>query len=173
MKTTGIVKSMALIAVLCSAAIALAQDVHYNYDRDTNFSAYKTYQWSERGGVRDQLMDKDIRRAVDDQLAQKGLQRVETGGDLVINYQTGIDRERQADVWTMGPRFSGMARANTSTIEIGTLVVNMLDAAKKQLVWRGSATKTLNINKDPDKNYKNLEKSVAKLLRNYPPKARK
>lgn len=118
-------------------------------------------------------MDKDIRRAVDEQLAEKGLQRVQTGGDLIVGYQTGVEHERQADVWTTGPRFSGMARANTSTIRVGTLVVNISDPATKQLLWRGSATKTLNPSKDPDKNYKNLEKSVAKLMRNYPPKARK
>jgi len=53
------------------------------------------------------------------------------------------------------------------------LVINMYDPAKKQLVWRGSVSKTLNIKKDPDKNYKNLEKAVAKLLRNYPPKSKK
>ena len=73
----------------------------------------------------------------------------------------------------MGPRWSGMARANTSTIEVGTLIVNLYDPIKKQLVWRGSATKSLDIKKDPDKNYKNLEKAVAKLLRNFPPGSKK
>jgi hypothetical protein len=48
----------------------------------------------------------------------------------------------------------------------------MYDPAKKQLVWRGSVSKTLDIKKDPDKNYKNLEKAVSKLLRNYPPKSK-
>jgi hypothetical protein len=43
----------------------------------------------------------------------------------------------------------------------------------KQLVWRGSASKTLDINEDPDKNYRNLEKAVAKLFKNYPPDSRK
>jgi hypothetical protein len=38
-------------------------------------------------------------------------------------------------------------------------------------VWRGSVSKTLNINKDPDKNYQNLEKAVGKLLKKYPPKS--
>jgi hypothetical protein len=38
-------------------------------------------------------------------------------------------------------------------------------------VWRGSASKTLNIQRDPDKNYRNLEKAVAKLFKNssFPP----
>ena len=49
----------------------------------------------------------------------------------------------------------------------------MFDPASKQLVWRGSAAKTLDIKKDPDKNYRNLEKAMAKMFRNYPPRAGK
>ena len=36
----------------------------------------------------------------------------------------------------------------------------------RSLVWRGAASKTLNISKDSDKNYRNLEKARAKLFRN-------
>jgi hypothetical protein len=43
------------------------------------------------------------------------------------------------------------------------------DPASKQLVWRGAASKTLNISKAPDKNYRTLAKAMAKLFRNYPP----
>jgi hypothetical protein len=171
----NLVRKMIVLFLLPCAAIAmLAQDVQYNYDRDADFSVYKTYQWVERSRmVSNELVDKDIRRAIDGQLTQKGLQRVESNGDLHIQYQTAVDRERQVDAWTMGPRWSGMARANTSTIEVGTLILNLYDPAKKQLVWRGSATKSLDIKKDPDKNYKNLEKAVQKLLRNFPPSSKK
>ena len=37
------------------------------------------------------------------------------------------------------------------------------------LVWRGVASKTLDLSTDPDKNYRTLEKAVAKLFKNYPP----
>ena len=164
-------KLFTLLALLVATS-ALAQDVHYNYDRDANFVAYKTYQWSDSSGkTTDPLLDQDIRRAIDDQLAQKGLRRVETGGDLQISYRTAIDRERQLDAWGTGPRWSAMAHANTSTVEVGTLVVSLYVPATKQLVWRGRVTKTLNPKQDPDKNYKNLEKAMAKLLKDYPPKS--
>jgi hypothetical protein len=167
-------KLIVLLTLLCTGAVMLAQDVQYNYDRDANFAAYKNYQWTERKVIgANQLVDQNIRRAIDDQLTRKGLQKVEREGDLYIAYETAVDREKQLDAWTMGPRWSGMARANTSTVDVGTLVINLYDPAKKQLVWRGSVTKTLDIKKDPDKNYKNLEKAVAKLLRNYPPKSKK
>jgi Domain of unknown function (DUF4136) len=171
----NLVRKMTLgFVVFCATVTVLAQDVQYNYDRDADFSAYKTYQWVEHNGRLDnQLVDKDIRRAIDGELSEKGLHRVESNGDLHIQYQTAVDRERQVNAWTMGPRWSGMARANTSTIEVGTLLVNVYDPAKKQLIWRGSATKSLDIKKDPDKNYKNLEKCVVKLLRNFPPNSKK
>jgi hypothetical protein len=72
----------------------------------------------------------------------------------------------------LGPRWSGMARANTSTIEIGKLMIEIFDPAKKQVVWRGVVSKELDVSKDPDKNYRSLEK-VAKLLQNYPPKSKR
>jgi Domain of unknown function (DUF4136) len=110
--------------------------------------------------------------AVDEQLAGKGLQRVESGGDLYVGSQ-----EKQLNGfgwggWGGGPwgwGNGGNFQVNSSTIDIGKLVVGLYDPATKQLVWRGSASKTLDINKDPEKNYRNLEKAMSKLFKNYPP----
>ena len=51
--------------------------------------------------------------------------------------------------------------------------MGLFDPAARQLVWRGSASKALNLSNDPNKNYKQLEKAMAKLFRNYPPAAGK
>ena len=42
--------------------------------------------------------------------------------------------------------------------------------AAKKLVWKGTATKTLNPSKDPKKNQERLQKAMDKLLKNFPPK---
>ena len=98
-------KLIVLLTLLSTGTITLAQNVQYNYDRDANFAAYKSYQWVERERrIADQLVDKDIRRAIDDQMARKGMLKVESNGDLYIRYQTAVDREKQLDAWTMGPR---------------------------------------------------------------------
>ena len=103
MTTKIVLKLLVVLSLLCAGSAVLAQDVKYNYDREANFAAYKTYQWAEQGGrTRDQLLDKDIRRAIDEQLAQKGLQKVDGGGHLILRYETALDRERQADLWTTG-----------------------------------------------------------------------
>jgi Domain of unknown function (DUF4136) len=161
--------------VLCLSIAALAQDVQFDYDRAANFAGYKTYQWVEApsGRAANQLMDQNIKRAIESQLMLKGLQPVPSGGDLQVAYQAAIDQEKQFDGWATGPRWFGSQRVSTSTIEIGKLVVSMFDPRSNQLVWRGSAAKTLDIKKDPDKNYANLQKAVAKLFKYYPPTAGK
>ena len=171
-------KVITLTALMCLGAAAFAQDVQFDYNRSANFSAYKTYNWIDYRRVEpgDQLLDQDIKRAVDAQLASKGLQRVESGGDLVVGYQAGISQEKEFDSigaggfggWG-GPFGWGNSRVTTATIDIGRLTIGLFDPASKQLVWRGAASKTLNISKDPDKNYRNLEKAMDKLFRNYPP----
>jgi hypothetical protein len=171
-----LIKLTVLLGLVGLAAVAWGQDVHYDYDRDANFASYKTYQWVDvPGGVKlDQLRDQNIKRAVDAQLSQKGLQKVETNGDLHVAYQTATKKETQLTGWGTGPRWGGgMGQATTSTISVGKLVIDMYDPARKQLVWRGDAEKTLNPSKDPDKNYKNLEKAMAKLFKNYPPPNKK
>jgi len=175
-------KLINLTALMCLGVSAFAQDMQYDYDRSANFSAYKTYHWIDykRVDPGDQLLDQDIKRAVDAQLAGKGLRRVESDGDLVVGYQAGISQEKEFDSlggggfggWG-GPFGWGNTRVTTSTIDIGKLTIGLFDPAGKHLVWRGAVSKTLNISKDPDKNYRTLEKAMAKLFRNYPPGAGK
>jgi hypothetical protein len=141
-----------------------------------------------RGGTADdQLIRQDIQRAIDEQLAQKGLTKVESNADLLITYHAAVREEQSINLSAFGTGSgpwggwgggwgglgSGTVTGQTSTIPIGTLVVDLYDPAKEQLVWRGDATKTLDIKKNADKNYKNLQKAMAKLFKNYPPQAGK
>jgi hypothetical protein len=64
---------------------------------------------------------------------------------------------------------SGMTTGSTSTIYVGQLGVDMYESAKQDLVWRGTASKTLDPKAKPEKQQKNLTKAVNKLLKNYPP----
>ena len=172
-----------LPALLLIVVWAYAQDVHYNYDRAANFAAYKTYQWVDlRSGVPDQLIDQAIKRSIDEQLAQKSLIKVESGADLQVGYQAVLDLEKGVNLSAFGtPRGpvgwggwdSGTVTGQTSTIPVGMLLVNLYDPAKKQLVWRGDASKTIDLKRDPDKNYKNLQKAMNKLFKNYPPRSDK
>ena len=174
-----------LATFLFMAACAYGQEVHYNYDRSANFAAYKTYKWVEipGGAVPDQLIDQAIKRAADEQLAQKGLTRVDNNADLFIGYQFVLNLEKGVSLWETGgagpgwgwdPWGSGRnVQGQTSTIPVGILLMDLYEVGRKQLVWRGDAVKTINLKKDPEKNYQNLQKVMAKLFKNYPPKLSK
>jgi hypothetical protein len=174
-----------LPALLFMIASAYGQDVHYNYAPGTNFSAYKTYEWVELPGpgatVPDQLIDQSIQRAVDEQLAQKGLTRVEKDRDLKVGYHALLHEEKAIDLngfgtgpgpWGgggLGGWGSGTVTGQTSTIPVGMLLIDLYDSSTKLLIWRGDAAKTLDVKKSPDKNYRELQKAMTKLFKNYPP----
>ena len=58
---------------------------------------------------------------------------------------------------------------HTTTILVGSLALDMYDVAKKQLVWGGIVTKTIDENARPETRRKNLTNAFEKLLKNYPP----
>jgi hypothetical protein len=152
----------------------IAQQVHYNFMPGTNFSKYHTYKWVEiPGGIHpNQIIDQEIRQAVNGVLASKGL-TLATGdtADVYVGYQCSVDQEKQWNAWGMGGRLmGGMGEATSSTISNGTLAVDFYDPASKQLIWRGSAAQTLNPSGNQQKDMEKLNKAVAKLLKNYPPK---
>jgi Domain of unknown function (DUF4136) len=47
--------------------------------------------------------------------------------------------------------------------------VDMYSSKAKALVWRGTATKTLDPKAKPEKQEKNLAKAMEKLFKNFPP----
>jgi hypothetical protein len=171
--------ALAVLFTLCAAASALAQDVAYNAMPGTDFSKFKTYKWVAIEGTQhpDQIVEQQIKQALDAQLAAKGLKRTEGDpADLFVGYQVAVNQEREWNAYGggMGWRFGGgMATATSSTINIGTLGVDIYDPAAKQLVWRGTATKTLDTRASPQKRQENINKAVTKLLKNFPPPVKK
>jgi hypothetical protein len=184
-------KYLILAAVLLSGSVTttVAQDVRYNFAQGEDFSKYKTYKWVDLKGSdhANKLTEKQIKGAIDTNLATKGLQRVDSDtADLSVGIQTAIDTEKQFTSyntgWGYGPGWGGgwygygcgmtstTTTGSTSTIYVGQLVLDMYDGGKKELVWRGVASKTIDPKAKPDKQQKNITKAVDKLLKNYPPK---
>jgi hypothetical protein len=169
--------------ILFGSLTVAAQEVHYNFAQGTDFSKYKTYNWVRVPDATypDGILDGQIKQAIDSQLSLKGLTMSDSDtADLYVTYQLSISNQTQWNAYGSGGGVNfgrwrgfgmdmGTATATSSTIKVGTLVLDMYDVAAKQLVWRGDAVKTLKPSKDPQKNQKNLEKAMAKLLKNYPP----
>ena len=70
---------LSITFVLLIAGCAVAQDVRYNFDRDADFSKFKTYKWVSLNTTTqgDSLLSKQIKAAVDIELGVKGLTKVE------------------------------------------------------------------------------------------------
>src|SRR5579862_186410 len=169
--------SLAVLGIsLLTCGVALAQDVKSQAMPGTDFSKYHTYKWVTVEGAKypNQIMDAEIKQAIDGQLATKGLSKVESDpADLYISYQVAVQQSTQWNAYgTGGMRWGGgMASATQSTINTGTLVLDMYDPMGKQLVWTGRVSKTIDGNANQAKKQKNLDKAMEKLLKNYPPKA--
>ena len=84
--------------------------------------------------------------------------------DLQIN---GFSSGWGAYRW--GGSRSGAARAEEITV--GTLVVDMIDARTRTIVWRGTASKDVDQGASAEKRDKHARKAMEKLFKNYPPKA--
>jgi hypothetical protein len=163
------------LVVFALAVASLAQQVKTDYDRDANFSNYKTFSF-EKIQTKDPLLVDRIKSAVSGALTAKGLSQVESGGDISVVAVEMTNTQQRLDTfyngfgggWRFGGRF-GDATTTTETYQVGTLVVDMFDSQSKELLWRGSASNTLS-NKS-NTNIKNLDKGVQKMFKKYPPKA--
>jgi hypothetical protein len=186
MKKEKLCQTLAVVAVALLVCVsASAQTVKYNFLAGTNFSKYKTYKWVKLPNAQypNQLLDSQIMQSIDAQLATKGLSKTEDNPDLYVIYQAAVNQEKEwnsystgGDMWGWG-RWGGWGgmettRTTTSTINIGTLNLDIYDVSAKQQIWRGEASKTLGSGKDPAKVKKNLDKAMAKMLKNYPPPAK-
>ena len=158
---------------------ALAQHIQTDFDHQANFSQYKTYSWEAIKGS-DSLWDTRIKDAVNAQLAAKGWTQVDSGGDASILAIKTSQTERTLQTFYDGMGggwrwrgFGGFGESITTEQDYkeGTLVVDLYDAKTKQLIWRGSAEDTLS-NK-ADKNEKNLDKGMAKMFKDFPPRSAK
>ncbi len=173
-------KTIKLIPVLLLFVLASCSSVRVNadYDKNVDFSNFKTYAYHKNGIDKVEISDLDKRRilkAIDAEMLSKGFTKSETP-DLVVNIFTK-ERE-QVDVnrfnagfgfgWGFGwsPFFYG---GNTSVYRYteGTLYIDLIDAKKKELIWQGEGEGLLTQN--TDKKDEVINEFVTKILAQYPP----
>jgi hypothetical protein len=178
MKALRIAACLALVVAM--AAACSSQKINHDYDHQADFSQYKTYQYTKGSPVEDQLMDQRIVAAIEMEMGQKGFTKASSNPDVVVTYHASSKENKQYVTdnfgygYGAGWRWGGYGGMGTSTTreityEKGTLVVDMYDAKKKQLVWRGTGTDTVSDN--PQKVVKLINDIVDKIFTNYPPAA--
>jgi hypothetical protein len=159
------------------ASVAFAQKVTTDYDKEKNFTQYKTFMWIKEPQTTNPLMKQRLMDEINSTLAAKGLQLVTSNADLAIASHAATKEQHTLNTFYDGfgggwgwRRFGGglgSATTTENTYEVGTLVVDIFDAKTKEAIWRGTSTKTISDN--PEKNAKSLHGAIAKMFKNFPP----
>jgi Domain of unknown function (DUF4136) len=170
--------TLAASAFTLLGTMVLSQSVNFDYDRTASFSEYRRYAWTRGTELPDELNHPRIVRSIDARLMEKGLARVEPGDspDVLVAYHASFDKNLRIDAFSsgwgpfgLGPDRSGSARVQD--ILVGTLVVDITDARRRALVWRGMASGDIKPSDKPDQRDKKLAKATEKMFRNYPPRS--
>jgi hypothetical protein len=170
-----------IAGILLVPAFAFAQKTSYDYDKAANFGAFKTFALKDGTKVGDPLIDGRIVSAIESELTAKGLTKTEASPDVTVAYHIAFDKEKDISAWSTGGgpyRYRwgpgwGSTEVRVSEILVGTLVIDMADAKKSELVWRGIGVKEVDTQAKPEKRDKNIQGAVQKILKNYPPKTKK
>jgi hypothetical protein len=91
-------------------------------------------------------------------------------------YHTGTQDRQQYDTygygagsWWGGYWGGGMTTTTVRTYTEGTLILDVIDGERNELIWRGSASKTIDEMDSPEQREKTVQEAVGKLLKDFPP----
>lgn len=172
------------IAALLIPALVLGQKTSYDFDKTANFAGFKTYTLKDGTKVGQPLIDDRIVAAIDSELAAKGFTKAEAKPDVYVVYHVAFDKQKDISTYSSGYGggygaygwgWGGGWGGGTTTTQVrdilmGTLVIDIADANKGQLAWRGMGVKEVNTQAKPEKRDKSINEAVKKILKNYPPK---
>jgi hypothetical protein len=166
-----------LIAFACTAA--QAQKIKVEYDKSLDFSKFKSYAIDPKDNAARPMLRLAIQAAVQDDLAKRGLTKVDSNPDMYVQMYGAIDTD--ASVNYMDPIYgSGIPPLNygitmwygipgsvtTVVVHKGELVVDVIDARQKKLIWRGIAKQKLSESRD--KLLDQVNTAVEKMFQKYP-----
>jgi hypothetical protein len=165
----------ALAAGLAGAACSTLQ-VSTDYDGSVDFTQYKTFSWHDTGDIKDDILARRLENVFADALTARGLRRVETGGDVWLVVHGRLSKQTQINTYNSGWGYGygwrggmGMQTSTVSEIPVGTLIVDLVDGTKKDMVWRGIASDTLDTKASPEEREKKLHDAAQQLFQNDPP----
>ncbi len=174
--------SLAVLGVLTlGSSVGRAQDVTITVAPGVDLSDYRLYRWVtiDGAGAPNEALDHEIKQAFEARLESKGV--TEAAFDfsgrrsVYIVYQLAVKQPEQWKVYSSESTqwIAGPASATTAAISVGALQLDMYDPATKKLVWQGRAINTLPPTADPKERQERLNRAVAKLLEDFPPKVKK
>ena len=159
-----------------------------DFDHAVNFRAYKTWAWypkqandTEGGPAKgyESFTDQRIRDAVTKDLAAKNLTEVASNEnpDVYVAYSVRVENQQQRTGSPFGYGYPygygyggyggyGYPYGGTYNYKAGTVIIDIVDAKRKELAWRGTGQAQLDNNSISEEETYRIVNSV---LGNYPP----
>ncbi len=189
------VKAMACLLVVsflmgCAGTMKVTTDS----DPSAKFSNLRTFDWysssqKSTGDARidNPLLDARIRKIVEEELALRGYEKVTDGSadfylhyTLVVNEKTSVESVDgyygyAAPAWQYGHGYYsgqqgyGTAATEVYTYEMGSLILDILQADNQKLIWRGSAQAQIKESPTPEQSSQRITAAVKKMLDKFPP----
>lgn len=183
------VQQIALGMALILAAGCAGKQVTTDYSPATGFSQYRTFALvMPPDTAAQQLLDQRVRSAVQAQLDAKGLTATDRqNADLYVGY--GMIDKTYKDVytyrdgwgwgggwgwrnWRWGAAWPMTTQRQISTYTDGTVVVHLIDAKTKQVVWQGQIADVVRLPvTNPVRATQQIDAAVTKLFAKYPPQS--
>ena len=165
---TSLIGMLLVLQPVCLQAAVAVQSAS-----SVDFSQFKTFAWKQGTPAPDPETEKLIRESVQKQLLAKGLSRVEGKADILVSTHARRDSEMREDVDILNiPQFrtdesepGGVSGDYLREVEVGTLVVDILDGNSGLNIWRGTATRVLT---DSSKGaQKRIDKATRRMFESF------
>jgi len=158
---------------------ARAQKIEVEYDKTVDFSKFKTFAMDSYQESAKPMLRLAILAAVQDDLTKRGLKQVTDNPDIYVQVYGAIDTDFTTHYHD--PLYGGTIPTINSGITLwhnipgtnttviipkGELVVDLIDAGQKQLIWRGTAKQKLSDQRD--KLLDQVNTAVEKMFQQYP-----
>jgi hypothetical protein len=175
-------RSALLALAACVAACASAPTLKVGWDQHADFSKYKTWAWRPDGSIKDPVWAQRCRSVLADELKKHGLTESPDAdrADLWAVVHARLSSETRvasyASDWGYGWGAYGSAWAYDETVQyevpVGTIVLDLVDSQKKEIVWRGRANGAIESNRTNEEREQKLISSLQQLFAGYPPAAK-
>lgn len=180
-------KKLFLLIVILFFFVGACSTIKVSADLDdsVDFTKYKTYSylgWSKNSSeLLNDLDKKRIESAFNNEFNARGITYVETGGDIEVSLYLVTDKKTATTAYTdyyggyRGYSFGhpwGWGRGFATTAYhqydyiVGTLVCDVVDYEKKNLVWQGVGSGTVSENSTDRK--EKIPAAVSKIMALYP-----
>jgi hypothetical protein len=172
-------KVLNTILVLCFAMLVSACSsikVQTDYNSEADFVDLSTFSWLPTyvRAEMNRINVGRIKNAVNIQLGEKGFRMASSNPDFLVAMHIGVDQNIRVtqEVYNRGPYrrgYWGGGRTYVDQYEEGSIIIDVVSAKTKELIWQGKATSTLKRNTTREKQAKKINKAIAKLLKDFPP----